>query len=91
MVSVFWLKNIQAYSGIIDQIFKGKENAKKKRENYKKQFVKLDLTKIADNKLKGNTIYNARKNNPKATGLKIGDEYFSFGSGSGVNGKTVQF
>ncbi|TPG40837.1 hypothetical protein [Flavobacterium pectinovorum] len=69
----------------LNQMFKGQKDANKKRENYKKQFIELDLKEIADNKLKATAIYNARKNNPKAKGLKIGDKYFLFGSGIGVN------
>jgi hypothetical protein len=68
-----------------DKMFQNEKNATVKRKNFKNQFIELDLTSIADNKLKGTAIYNARKNNPKAKGLKMRGKYFLFGSGIGVN------
>jgi hypothetical protein len=68
-----------------EAMFKGKPNAKKRREAYRRKFVEVDMSKIADPKLKAAEIYKARNENPQALGLRIGGKYYKFGEGTSVS------
>jgi hypothetical protein len=69
----------------INAMFKGQPNAKKKREAYRRKFVEIDLARIADPREKSAAIYEARKDNPKAAGVKIAGAYYKFGRGTAVD------
>lgn len=68
-----------------DQMFKGERDAKRKREAYRRKFVEVSLGGKGDPKQKAAAIYQARRNHPKAIGVKMIDKYYKFGAGTGVN------
>ncbi len=68
----------------INQMFKGQPYAKRKRESYRRNFITLDLSRINNPKKRAAAIYQARRDFPKSSGIKIGNQYYKYGKGSNV-------
>lgn len=66
-------------------MFKNQENAKRKRVKYSRNFVKLDFGSMKNVQERTAAIYNVRKNYAWAKGVKVGNKYYRFGSGTAVN------
>lgn len=60
---------------------KGKPDRRRKVEAYKRNFVTIDPASVADPTQKAAEIYKIRLLNPKAAGVRIGEDYFRFGTG----------
>lgn len=65
----------------MDNYLKNQPNRRKRVAAYKQKFESIDPSGIDDPTQKAAEIYKVRLQNPKAVGVKIGTDYFRFGSG----------
>ena len=69
----------------LKDMYKNQRDARRKRERYSRNFVTLDFAAMKDVKERSAAIYNVRKNYKWAKGVKVGQKYYKFGSGTAVN------